>query len=351
MTQARAILAGFFLVAGAACGSNDAAGTGGTRGDSGGAAGSIGSGGATAGGSGGIGGSGGAGGIVVVTPEGGTGAARADGGGIVGPVPADFTKTEAGGYKLGPPVTGAGTTDTGLGNQNGCGMIVGVVRDLKGNNETSGHPDFERFSGSRATTGLVAPNLGTDQKPVYASPCGVANPPAASCPSGQQTTGAMNFDQWYRAVDNVNKPYLVYFMFEKQPSGVITFDSQHFFPVDGAGFMSTASGDDGKMHNFGFTTELHTKFRYQGGETFTFEGDDDLWVFINGKLAIDLGGLHSSLRGSVNLDSAATMLGITKGNIYWLELFHAERHTVASHFRLDTTLTLVDCGTIPPDVK
>jgi fibro-slime domain-containing protein len=350
MSHARAILAGFLLSA-AACGPTDEPATGGTRGSSGSAAGASGSGSPGAGGSGGTGGSGGSGGIVVVMPEGGIGTARPDGGGIVGPVPADFTKTEAGGYKLGPPVTGAGTTDTGIGNQNGCGTIVGVVRDIKGTNETGGHADFERFSGSRATTGLVAASLGADQKPVYASACGVANPPLASCPSGRQTTGPTAFDQWYRAVVGVNEPYLLYFMFEKQPSGVITFDSQHFFPVDGAGFMSTASGDDGKMHNFGFTTELHTKFRYQGGETFTFEGDDDLWVFINGKLAIDLGGLHSSLRGSVNLDSAATMLGITKGNIYWLELFHAERHTVASHFRLDTTLTLVDCGTIPPDVK
>jgi fibro-slime domain-containing protein len=108
--------------------------------------------------------------------------------------------------------------------------------------------------------------------------------------------------------------------------------------------MSAARGEDGQMHNFGFTTELHTKFRYQGGETFPFEGDDDLWVFINGKLAIDLGGLHPALRGSVELDTAATTFG-------WLELFHAERRTTASHFRLDTTLTLVDCGTIPPDIK
>jgi fibro-slime domain-containing protein len=53
----------------------------------------------------------------------------------------------------------------------------------------------------------------------------------------------------------------------------------------------------------------------------------------------------------VSLDTAATTLGITKGNVYWLELFHAERHTTASHFRLDTTLTLVDCGSIPPDIK
>jgi fibro-slime domain-containing protein len=44
------------------------------------------------------------------------------------------------------------------------------------------------------------------------------------------------------------------------------------------------------------------------------------------------------------------MLGIEKGKVYPLELFHAERHTTASHFRVDTTLTFVDCGTIPADV-
>jgi fibro-slime domain-containing protein len=341
--MARGVLLGVFLFAAACSGGDDSnVGAGNKTGGS-----PTGSGGSSSG----TGGTG----IIVNVPDGGLGGfggGRPDGGGIVGPVPADFTKTEAGGYKLGPPVTGAGTTDTGIGNQGGCGMIVGVVRDLKGNNETMGHPDFERFSGSTATTGLVSGTLGADQKPVYAPLCEVTNPPGASCPNGQQTTGKSNYDQWYRATNGVNKPYLIYFMFQVQPgTGVITFDSQHFFPLDAAGFMSAARGDDGQMHNFGFTTELHTKFRYQGGETFAFEGDDDLWVFINGKLAIDLGGLHPALRGSVNLDTAATTLGIIKGNVYWLELFHAERHTTASHFRLDTTLTLVDCGSIPPDIK
>ena len=353
--MARGVLLGVFLFA-AACGAggdDPNAGAGQRTGGNPTGGSPTGSGGSSSG-TGGSGATGGTG-IIITVPEGGlagSGGGRSDGGGVIGPVPADFTKTEAGGYKLGPPVTGAGTMDTGISNEGGCGMIVGVVRDLKGNNETMGHPDFERFSGSTATTGLVSDSLGADQKPVYVPLCEVANPPGASCRNGQQTTGKTNYDQWYRATAGVNQPYLIYFMFQVQPgTGVITFDSQHFFPLDAAGFMSAARGDDGQMHNFGFTTELHTKFRYQGGEIFTFEGDDDLWVFINGKLAIDLGGLHPALRGSVNLDTAATTLGITKGGVYLLELFHAERHTSASHFRLDTTLTLVDCGSIPPDIK
>jgi fibro-slime domain-containing protein len=304
----------------------------------------------------------GAGGSGIIVPErdggfGGNGNSNSDAGHIIGTLPPDFTKTEAGGYKLGMPIMGAGVTDTGLGSGE-CNEIVGVVRDFKGANVAGGHPDFEHFMG-QGTKGLVEANLGTDGKPVYTGICEAANPPKATCPDGQSTTGKANFDQWYRYTDGVNKPHLAYFFFQPTPgSNVITFNSQYFFPLDNGGWQAPgvtggdmpATGNDNKPHNFSFTTELHTKFKYNGGETFTFDGDDDLWVFINGKLAIDLGGLHPSLMSTINLDSVAGTLGLVKGNTYPIELFHAERHTTASHFRVETTLSLVDCGSIPPDV-
>jgi len=264
------------------------------------------------------------------------------------PDPASFTQADSVGYKLGPELTAGGCTDTGLngpgGDSAGCGMIVGVVRDFKGSNE-GGHPDFETFSGTAATTGLVAAALGTDGKPVYASQCEVGVKKGGPCPYGAQTTSKAAFDQWYRVTPDVNKPFLLYFLFAPNGKNVV-FDSQNFFPLDGAGWGNST----GQMHNFGFTTELHTKVKYDGGEVFTFAGDDDLWVFINGKLALDLGGLHPAVTGTINLDQQAAMLGITAGNVYPLELFHAERHTNASHFRVETTLTFVDCGSIPADV-
>jgi fibro-slime domain-containing protein len=277
-------------------------------------------------------------------------------------LPAGFTPATLGGFKLGaaedPSMTGVMGTSTGT-SGTGCGtQILGVVRDFKGINEPMGHPDFEHFSGSGPSLGIVNADLGSDQKPVYSSTGAFVDPR-----NGPQTTTKANFDQWYRATPNVNKPYIIYFYFQPN-AGVLTFQSTAFFPLDGAGWGNSCNEPDAdstgpratcpkQVHNFGFTTEVHTQFNYKGGETFSFTGDDDLWVFINNKLAIDLGGLHPKASLSVSLDMAAAKLGIKVGNAYNLDLFHAERHTDQSNFRVDTNLEFTNCGTIiqEPPVK
>ena len=53
------------------------------------------------------------------------------------------------------------------------------------------------------------------------------------------------------------------------------------------------------------------------------------------------GGPRPARRGRVQL-------GIVKGMIYSLDLFHAERHTGSSTFRIDTNLSFIDCGRVIP---
>ncbi len=90
--------------------------------------------------------------------------------------------------------------------------------------------------------------------------------------------------------------------------------------------------------NFLFTTEVHLTFTYKPLQKFTFTGDDDLWIFINGKLALDLGSMHNAASGTIDFDAQAAALGISPGTAYPMDVFHAERHTFASNFKVTTNI-------------
>lgn len=229
-----------------------------------------------------------------------------------------------------PPIitVDAGLRDVTRDDGGLCGTtLVGTVRDL-----LDSHADFEKFTGI-SDKQIVQPMLGADRKPVYAG-----NPRTPS------TTGKENFDAWYRDVPGVNVALPVSIALMPAAQGTYSFNNDAFFPIDGMGH-----GNQGRNHNFHFTAEIHTRFIYRGGEVFTFKGDDDIFVFINDRLVINLGGVHEQQTEQVNLDSRAAELGMTPGNVYPLDLFFAERHTVESHIRIDTTIgSFVDCGTLPP---
>lgn len=290
----------------------------------------------------GVDGSGSIGGSFVVQGSGGNGANGGAGSGnetSVWPPPGytNVTNTTIGAYALGPDIS-KGNVPANTGS--GCSGLYGVVRDFKMGNQAGGHPDFETAP-SQDVKGIVQNTLGPDGKPMYTN---------TGMPVG--TSGAANFNEWYHdtpavgSTPAVNMTYVVALQLVTS-NGISTFSASvnnggglpdsSFFPLDGTGF-----GNQGQSHNFSFTTEIHTSFTYNGRETFTFKGDDDVWVFINKKLAIDLGGRHAQETGSVPLDT----LGLTLGTVYDLAVFHAERHTSQSNFRIDTTLAFTNCGQI-----
>ncbi len=210
------------------------------------------------------------------------------------------------------------TSDTGF--EPFCAnKLIGTVRDFK-----IDHPDFEYMNGE--DPGIVQLDLGADNKPVYAGQ-----------DNNWTTTGQVDFDQWYRDVEGINLTLPLEIQLVNAGGGLFRYDNAAFFPIDDLGW-----GNEGNNHNFHFTLEIHTQFEYSGGEVFTFRGDDDVFVFINRKLAIDLGGVHNPQELSVNLDQVQGTLGISPGNTYPIDFFFAERHTTASNFRIETTIECLE---------
>lgn len=223
-------------------------------------------------------------------------------------------------------------------------QLTGVVRDF-----LVSHPDMQNPTKNFGVkTGLVKGELDSEGKPVLVDDHdGVRG----------MVSSESSFHQWFRDTPGVNIsiPFSINLdNGQEEEGGLYSFAVEkpnYFFPIDGLGWGDTARDSNGKYRNFYFTYEIQTEFTYIPKDerdyemTFSFTGDDDVWVFINGKIAVDIGGVHSQAHRSVNLDDAAEELGLEEGENYTLDFFFAERHTTASNFRIETTLTLID---IPP---
>ena len=237
------------------------------------------------------------------------------------------------------------------------------------------NPDFEssRFVETGGPIGVVTPGmvqstLGPDRKPLFKADL-VYNDqinnwwrPSDQGASTFSFNPATNQSYWSGLVNYNNKPtewvtpghlpsptntmenIVIYdsllFNLTDATNGTYQYNSQQFFPLDNQGF-----GDEGvttfpfgftnpDKHNFGFSMELHQQFTFKTGLTFQFAGDDDVFAFINNQLVMDLGGIHGTAPGTVNLDN----LGLTPGNKYNFDFFYCERNVSGSDIEITTNI-------------
>jgi fibro-slime domain-containing protein len=319
----------------------------------------------------------GAGGSSVRAGAGAGAGAASSGGGATGAGDSTGMGANAGSVMInvdaGPPAGGAGGTD----GMNCDGQLKGYIRDFL----AEFNQDFEPWTVT-GPAGPMAMGFPNRYMPLKVDPAATINMTPTTCPTGRPclelgivkpmldmnskpvyakkadgsdsltTTGQANFDTWFHDVPGKNLGMELPLQFVLDPTdptgNTYNFDSRTlmgggFFPIDGKLLGPTATPpNEGFDHNYSFTFELHTKFTYNKGAVFNFQGDDDVWVFINNTQVVDLGGIHDIGTSNVNLDT----LGLTEGSTYPLDFFYAERHCCAANFVLSTSIAFTQCGVV-----
>lgn len=125
-------------------------------------------------------------------------------------------------------------------------------------------------------------------------------------------------------------------------TGSTTFQQTNtpYFLDSGASERSAGSFETQIGRDYNFSMEGHGQFVFNTEDNlyFTFEGDDDVYLFINNKMVMDIGAAHSITKSTFNLNDYIKECGLKDGEMYDFDFYYMERHSYGSNIRIETNI-------------
>lgn len=125
-------------------------------------------------------------------------------------------------------------------------------------------------------------------------------------------------------------------------TGSTTFQQTNtpYFLDSGASERSAASFESQVGRDYSYSMEGHGQFVFNTEDNlyFTFEGDDDVYLFINNKMVMDIGAAHSITTSTFNLNDYIKECGLKDGEMYDFDFYYMERHSYGANIRIETNI-------------
>ena len=146
-------------------------------------------------------------------------------------------------------------------------------------------------------------------------------------------TSPATYYEWFRDILGENMGTTVNITLEDDGTGVYEIDDSNFLPING---QLLGNENQGQNENFTFAVAADFTYDASAGQYVHFKGGDGVWIFIDGTLVIDLGGVDSSVEQRFVVDR----LGLVDGQDYDIRIFYANRGSnKLFNFRTNVFLT------------